>query len=78
MLSRRWSITSEADILCVTIEHENAAGVNEEPSLQVYLIHVNTPVWSLAMKWRESLLAEERKAAQIPLGTHSCCPVDRD
>lgn len=49
MLSKSWSITTEANILCMTIGCGNAAGVNEKPSLQVYLIHVNTPVWSLAM-----------------------------
>lgn len=66
MLSRRWSITSEVNILCVTIERGNAAGVNEDPCLQVYLIHVNTLVSSLAMNWRTWLSAEERSCPNSP------------
>lgn len=61
MLSRRWSITSEANILCVTIEHGNAAGVNEEPSLHVYLIHVNTPVCVVIGYELESIALSRRE-----------------
>lgn len=52
----------------MTTEHGNSAGVNKEPSLQVYLIHVNSPVGSVAMDWMAQLWTEVRKAAQIPLG----------